>query len=131
MRGELDVADFRFFLGIDDRQPTTAVADNDIAGARINADIVGVTAQREAAGGCQILAAEKPHRTITGAGDDHEIRFLRVSYALRLAEPCDLLDPVPAREIHDFESAVAERCHQQPLAGEVDGHVIDPPSDPG
>ena len=34
-------------------------------------------------------------------------------------------------EIEDIEGAVAEFRHQQPLAGEVDGHVIDPPGNPG
>src|ERR1700751_5940499 len=40
---EFDVAYLRPFLGVDDRQPATAVADNDITGARVDADIVGVT----------------------------------------------------------------------------------------
>jgi len=128
---ELDVADFRSFLRIDDCEPTAAVADNDIAGARINADIVSVVAQREAAGGREVFAAEKPHRTIAGARDNHEIRFLNIANALRLVEPRDLLDPSPACKIHDIEGAVTERRHQQTLAGWVDGHVIDPPGDAG
>ena len=128
---ELDVTDFRSFPGIDDRQPAAAVADEKVACSGIDSDIVGVTAKREVAGGRKILAAEKPHRTIAGAGDDHEIRFLSIGYTLRLVELGDLLDAVAAREIHDIEATVAERRHQQPLAGEVDGHVIDPPGDPG
>src|SRR6516165_1166454 len=127
---KLDVVDFRSLLRIDDRQSAGAVADNEIARAGIDADIVGVAAQRKAAGGCQILAAEKPHRAVAGAGDRHEIRLLRIAHALRLAEPGAPLDLAPAREVHDFEAAVAERRHQQPLAGEVDGHVIDAPGDP-
>ena len=122
---------FDFFFGVDDRQPATAVADNGIAGARINTDIVGVITQRQAPGGREILAAEKTHRAIAGAGDGHEIRFLGIAHALRLAQSRDLLDPAPGREIHDIESAVPECRHQQPFATEVDGHVIDPPGDPG
>jgi len=36
---------------------------------------------------------------------------------------------MPAREIHDLEGAIAECRHQQPLADEIDGHMIDPPAD--
>ena len=108
---------------------TVAVVIDPSAG--IDPDIVGITAQREAARGREILAAEKPHRAIAGAGDDHDIRFLRIGDTLWLAEPGDLLDPVPAREIHDIEAVIAERGHQQPLAAGVHGHVIDPPGNPG
>src|SRR6516165_11914859 len=104
---KLDVVDFRSLLRIDDRQSAGAVADNEIARAGSDADIVGVAAQRKAAGGCQILAAEKPHRAVAGAGDRHEIRLLRVADALRLAKPCDLLDPLPAGEIDGLEAAIA------------------------
>src|SRR5215470_519409 len=112
MRCELDVADLRSFLGIDDRQPATAVTDNDIAGTWIDANIVGVTAQRQAAGGCQILTAVKAYRTIAAAGDGLEIRSRRIANALRLTEPGHLLDPMPSCEIDDLESTVAERGHQ-------------------
>jgi len=40
-------------------QPAPAVADDDIASARVDVDIVGVTAQRKAAGWCQILAENR------------------------------------------------------------------------
>jgi len=85
MCGELDIADFRSFPGIDERQPTAAVADDDIPGAPVYADIVGVTAQREAAGEREIFAAEKPDRAIAGAGESHEIRFLRIAHRRRPA----------------------------------------------
>src|SRR6516162_3117786 len=55
MCGELDVADLRSFFGIDDREPTTAVADKEIAGARIDVDIVRVVTQRQAPRGREIL----------------------------------------------------------------------------
>src|SRR5215472_14186751 len=71
MCGELDVADLRSFFGIDDREPATAVADKEIAGARIDADIVRVVTQRQAPSGREILAAIKANRTVTGAGHGH------------------------------------------------------------
>ena len=130
VRSELHVADLRFFLGIDDCQPATAVTDNDIAGARIDANIVGVTAQHQAAGRREILTAVKAYRTIAGAGDGHEIRSRRIANALRLVEPGHLLDPMPLCEIDDLESTVAERGHQQSFSGYIDSHVIDPPGHP-
>ena len=131
MRLEFDVADLRFCSGIDDREAAAPVPDDQMAAARIHSDIVGVVAQREAAGRREVVAPEEPYRAVAGAGDDDQIRLLRIGDALRLVELGDLLEPPSARNIHDIERAVPKLRHQQPLAGEVDGHVIDPPGYPG
>ncbi len=126
---EPHLADLGPPFGIDHGEHATAVPDNQVSGARIEPDVVGVLTEPHHANRREILPAEELHGTVASAGDGDEVRRRRVADALGLAQPGDAPDLPAGGEVDDIEGAVAELGDEQPPAGEVDRHVVDPPHD--
>ena len=69
---------------VDDRQTAIAIADDDMAAARIDADIVSIVTQIDCAERSQIRSPKHPHGAVAGIGDQDKIGPDRVADPLRL-----------------------------------------------
>ncbi|MDQ2802898.1 MAG: hypothetical protein M3Y41_09520 [Pseudomonadota bacterium] len=120
-----DVRNLRSCGRIDHRKTAAAVADDHVAGPGIDADVIGVIAQRDRAHRSQILRPEHAHAAIPGIGDDHQVRFGRVSNALGLAQSGKATDDARGYKVDNVDGVVPELGDEEPLAPKVYRHVID------
>ena len=126
MRLERNVEHLAVARRVDRGKRAAAIADPDAIMRLVDADIVGVVAERDAAARREIRAAIKLHRAVAGIGDIERIGAREIADALRLFQPGHAVHNRPRREIDDTDTVVAELGDEKPPAREIDGKMIDP-----
>ena len=129
MRGQVDVGHFGVRRRIDQCRSATAVSDNGQAGAWINANIVRVVTKRNAADWQEVPGAEQTDRSITCIGDQYDIGLFGIADTLRFAQSGYTVHRRARCEIDDVDRIVAQFRHDQPLARQIDRHVVNSPGD--
>jgi hypothetical protein len=129
MRRQVCVAQLRLPHAINDGDSAVAVTDDEVSRCRIDPHVVGVVAEIDHAHRGKILAAIEADGAVAGARDGDRVRFFRVADALRFFQMFDPVDDRSRRNIDGLERSIAQFRDEQPLALEVDRHVIDTPAD--
>src|SRR3954471_21287497 len=70
--------------GIDRGQTAAAVADHDLTGGGVDANVVGVLAKIDPPSRSIICSGKNAHRSVAGVGDIKRIRRGKISKSLRL-----------------------------------------------
>jgi hypothetical protein len=115
----------RGFRRIDYSQPTASVAHYDVAGARIQPDVVSIIGKIDRACGREIRTAEQAHRSVAGACYGQDVSTRRIGKALRLIEVFDAADHGSGRKIDHVHRSVAKFGNEQVLVREIDSKVVD------
>ena len=123
------VADLGARCRIDDGQTAIAIADDQLAVARIDANIIGVAAQTRAADRRTIHRTEKSHGAIAGIRGGNQIFVVRIGDALWIIEATDVRQRPAVAEINDFDGVVSQRGDNETLSGPINRHMIDTPAD--
>ena len=111
---------------IDQRQSSAAVADHRKPIARVDANIVGIIAERDSARRGKVRGLEQPDRSVARVGDQDDIGTRRIADTLRLAQSGEPMQRHTGDDIDDVNRVVAEFGDDEPLASRVECHVIDP-----
>jgi hypothetical protein len=123
--GQGDIPSLLPSCGIERGQPPAAVADHQPP-RPVRADIVGIVAKPRS------RPSESDQPPGTGAHfrprvcDSNNYGSRRIPDSLRLMQPIDLADHFAGFEVDDSNGIGAEFADEQPLARNVDRHVIDP-----
>ncbi len=126
-----DIPEVLCTRGVDETQCPRAVSDIERVRGRIVAHIVRITGQRDRGAARKRSAIKhlahpcfsiRDHKGV-GLWEDHD--------PLRLVEPCDRVHMGPCLQVEDLKGIVAQRSDEQPLALEVDRHVVNPLLDMG
>jgi len=125
MRAQCNLGDFAVRAGIDQRQRSAAVADDNLPMRPIDAHIVSVTAEIDPATLDVIGALINPHRAITAIGDIERVGGPQVTDALRLFQACQALHNLALLDVDNADRVIAELGHKQPLPIGICRHVID------
>src|SRR5882757_7312105 len=122
---ERHVGDLLSACRIDHGKPAFAVADDDAIAPRINADVVGIGAERDGPEQREGGRLVKAQRSVSGVGDIERRRARMIGNALRLAEPGDPVQDLALLQVDDAHAVVAEFGHEQKLPIGVESKVID------
>src|SRR3984893_16791748 len=114
---------------IDRRGGAPAVSDQDAVGPRIDADIVRIITQIDAADFGIIRAAEQTDRSVTAICDVKRIARRLVGYALRFRQSRDDVNDLALLEIDNSKRVVFKFRNKQPALERIKSHMIDPPLD--
>src|SRR5207245_5005179 len=107
------------------------MSDVELPGARVVIAEVGAQGQALAAGHGQGLAVQDLRRAVVPTGHEQLVHIRCVEHALRLAEASEAAHPRPSTQVDDFHGVVLERGHEQALALEVDGQMVQASGDVG
>ena len=81
------------------------------------------------AGSGVVLALEHPQRSVAAVRHVERVVRRHVTHALRSLEPGDGANELMPGEINDAEGIILELGHEQPLALQIDRHMVDAPGD--
>jgi hypothetical protein len=112
---------------IDYSQATASVAHYNVAGARIQPDVVSIIGEIDRPCRREIRAAEQAYRSVAGACYRKDVSTRRIGKALRLLEAFDAADHGPSSEVDHVHRSVTKFGDEQALAREIDRKVVDAP----
>jgi len=114
---------------VDRGNAAAAVTHDELAGASIGADIIGIAAEIDCTCGAPVFSIVKPHGAVAGIGDGVAVAARRDADPLRFGQPGQLRRPNALRQVEDVNGVVAKLRDQQTVAGQIDRQMVDPPSD--
>src|SRR6185437_10891440 len=95
----------------------------------VDAHIVRIVAELDAAARREILAAIEVNRAVARIGDIERVSRRKVADALRLREADDAMNHRAGLEVDDADAVIAKLGDEEALTREVDGEVVDPAFD--
>ena len=118
---------FRDLLSVRVHLSERSAAESDIhpLACGIVPQVVGVVAVLDGLEEVKRASVEHLDGSVLAARDEQSILARDVECALRFLQPRDRVCAFAGFEVDDFESVVAESRNKQPLASNVDRHVVD------
>jgi hypothetical protein len=118
-----------------DRRERTPLAraftDPDAPGAGLGSEVVGISAQSDPRGGCEIPTLVNGDDGVAPLGHEELLDRGREEDTLRLVKPSDLRHAAIPRQVDHLDGAMLERRNEQTVPGRVHGEVIHATLDAG
>ncbi len=130
MCGELDGTRHFFGCRIDDGQ-CASIADIDLSGRGIVANVIGVFQSVDVCAANECRARKEIDATAAAVGDEQRLRFGQPGDTLRLLQRLEAHAAPPGAKIDHLDAVVSERGDEQTLAIEIDVEMIDAAADIG
>src|SRR5262249_3459239 len=126
---QLDVAGARGLGWIYDTKRPLAVTDVKQPGGRAVADVVGIIRKFDGIQEPEGFSIEALAGAIPTARHKELVELGEINDALRLLKADDGVDPLAGSQVEDLYRVIAQRRHEQVLALEVHGEMIDATGD--
>jgi len=131
VRLDFDIAEVLIRLGVDYpdfavvlTSILTAVSYIEEFGMGIVSDTVGTKIQLDRIQQVESVAAEYPEHPVISTSDEHFIEGWNVGNTLCFFETGYAFQPFGSLKIDDFERAILEAGHKEPLAFDIHIHVV-------
>src|SRR5215471_18057115 len=126
---ERDIAKVLGTCGADETQCPCPISNIECVGGHVVAYIVSITGQLDSVAVLECGAIKEVARARLPIGHHNGVGLWEEHDPLRLVESGDRVHMGPCLHVKDLKCIVAQRGDEQPLAMEVDGHVVNPPLD--
>src|SRR5215467_1132693 len=105
------------------------MADNDLIGRAIHANVVGIIAQIDPARRHMVRTLKQADPSIPSVCDIQRIGRRHVAHPLRLPHIWDDLHHFSGIEIDDTHSVILKLSYEKTMSSNINGHVINPADD--